>query len=215
MPSLESEILATSPMGKMPCHLFKIVLALICILSFAEPGMSQSLQVVESTFCLDMDDRDPNKCAITADSKEISLSSIKDIEDGVPRLSFWTKLNEVREDDTISHVWIPSEPPILRALSSAEIRDDKTNPWLRNTCLATALFNLSLRHWKKLLPKRLSIPVDVALGICLWVKTYPNSLSFRTHSNIRAELGTYTVGVLDSYGNVIPGGGAKTIKIVP
>ena len=218
MPSLESEILSTSPVGKMPRHLFKIVLALICLLSFVEPSMSQSLRVVESTFCIDMDNKE---CITPADSKEISRSVIRDIEDGIPRLSFWTKL-QVLKKDAIAHIWIPLEYPLQVSSSIVEGPDRIDYLMHMAPCLSLEFLKLNMKRFvsipwlnlKKLkLPKKLHPTIDRVLGVCLGAQAI--SKSFRTHSNIKAEPGTYSVVVIDSDKNIIPGGDVKTIKVVP
>ena len=72
---------------------------------------SAELRVVKSNFCLKIDKPD---CSIPADTRQITMSDILTIENGIKMLYFWTSM-AAPEDKTIVHVWKTSDTIIQGA----------------------------------------------------------------------------------------------------
>ena len=176
-------------------RLAKIVPAVLYLLFFAQPGISQSLQVVESTFCLEL--KGP-ACFRPVVSDSVSLQQLS----GVPaQIYFWSAI-EVTENKNIAHVWSASN----RTDSWAEPVHVSWSENLMN--LARNTINLFLESLRIVYASNSS--QHSVQGVILRVD---RSSYYRTYSKLRAVPGTYTVQILDYDRQVVPGGEAKTITI--
>lgn len=178
-------------------RLTKIVLTMICLLSFAQPCISQSLQVVESTFCIELDGP---ACIrpVVSDSTEISLT--KQYEG---KIYFWSSI-QTNENRNIMHVW------------SASNRTDK---WAEpvHVSWSDQVWNLTndiirvAENFLRIIYDRGETQLHSVQGIFLSVKKSPH---FRTYSSIQAAPGTYSVEVRNMNNQVVQGGEPKTITII-
>ena len=178
-------------------RLTKIVLTMICLLSFAQPCISQSLQVVESTFCIELDGP---ACIrpVVSDSTEISLSNLYQ-----GKIYFWSSI-QTNENRNIMHVW------------SASNRTDK---WAEpvHVSWSDQVWNLTndiirvAENFLRIIYDRGETQLHSVQGIFLSVKKSPH---FRTYSSIQAAPGTYSVEVRNMNNQVVQGGEPKTITII-
>ena len=157
-------------------------------------------RVVESDFCLRMDARE---CSVPVSSNEVNLSQIVSIENGIKRLYFRSKI-AVDEGGSIVHVWTRKgnsdrSAEQVHVSKSGKLQDispktvNRVYEYLRTRYNADASANS-------------------VQGVLLGIRKSPG---FRTHSKVKAKPGDYIVEILDLDGNVVPGGEAKSIRVLP
>ena len=178
-------------------RLAKIVPAVLYLLLFAQPSLSQSLQIVESTFCLELKGSD---CFRPIASDSISLQHLS-VPSAPPQIYFWSAIKARTGKKEIMHVWSASGRADRWAAPVHVARSDH----LKN--MVIDLFIGALRAMYAADPSQHSVQ-GVILGV-------DRSSRYRTYSKIRAVPGTYTVQVVDYDRQVVPGGERKTITIRP
>ena len=179
---------------------FKVIFIISFCYLFIGSIVFAENRVVESAFCLKMD---APECSIPSISNEVSLSQIVSIENGIRRLYFWSKI-AVDEDKNIVHVWSNKGRDDRWAVQVHVSKSDK----LRNISL-----EIVNRVYEYLRIKYNADPsANSVQGVLLPINKSPR---FRTYSSIKVKPGEYTVEICDLDNNVIPGGEAKSIKVLP
>lgn len=162
--------------------------------------VSAENRVVESAFCLEMDARE---CAIRVDSDQVDLSQIVAVEDGIKRLYFWSKI-AVDEGESIVHVWSKKGSGDRKAEQVYVSKSGRLQDISAETVNRVYEY-LRVRYHAD--PSTNSVQ-----GVLLPIRKSPG---FRIYSKIKVRPGDYTVEICDLDGNVIPGGEAKSIRVLP
>ena len=181
-------------------HLLKVALAVaLCHLLTCPAALAEN-KAIEGDFCVKIEARE---CSTPVPADGVAISKIESIEDGSARLHFRSKI-AADEDQTIMHVW-RHETGTERSADLVHVSKSGKLETVTEETVDGIYAYLNKRYGEDAAATSLQA---VVLGV-------RKSPGFRTYSKIRVKPGTYTVEVCDLAGNVLPGGEAKSVKILP